>query len=212
MDAEVKDWHGVVRSVRYEAHGSIPPVAATYAAEEPEVVLLEIDHLGVDKELDIDAAKALRACLDKAIAEADGEEHSPHQKPRESPREQPGFPSVPWSAVGTDTNDRAHVYGADGDLVASVAESLPHGETHMDRARLIVNAAGVAEEAKAMGYDPQEAVEALPELLEALEYAEEELSWITDGASSSRIPTEDEAAALHLVRDALASANASGNE
>jgi hypothetical protein len=173
MDAEVnEDRHGVVRSVRYEAHASIPPVAATYAHEKPQVVLLEIDHLGVDKELDIDAAKALRACLDKAIAEADGEEHSPHQKPRESPREQPGFPSAPWSAVGTDTNDRAHVYDAGGDLVASVAGSLPHGETHMDRARLIVNAAGVAEEAKAMGYDPQEAVQALPELLHVVDLVE----------------------------------------
>jgi len=62
--------HGIGRSVRYEAHGSIPPVAATYADEEPEVILLELDHLGIDKELDISAAKALRACLDEAIAEA----------------------------------------------------------------------------------------------------------------------------------------------
>jgi hypothetical protein len=67
-----QDPHGVVRSVRYEAHGSIPPVAATYADEEPEVILLEIDHLGIDKELDVSAAKALRACLGKAIAKAEG--------------------------------------------------------------------------------------------------------------------------------------------
>jgi hypothetical protein len=75
--------HGVVRSVRYEAHGSIPPVAATYADEEPEVILLEIDHLGIDKELDISAAKALRACLGEAIAEAEVEERSSHQKAQE---------------------------------------------------------------------------------------------------------------------------------
>lgn len=68
-----KTEHGIVRSVRYEAHGSIPPVAATYADEDPEIVLLEIDHLGVDKELEISAAKALRECLDRAIAEAEGD-------------------------------------------------------------------------------------------------------------------------------------------
>jgi len=161
--------HGIGRSVRYEAHGSIPPVAATYADEEPEVILLEIDHLGIDKELDISAAKALRACLGEAIAEAEDEEYSPHQKTREAPREQAGFPSAPWSAVGTDTEERAHVYAADGDLVASVAESLPHGETHMDRARLIVDAAAAAEEAKEMGYDPLKAVQGLTALIEAAE-------------------------------------------
>ena len=68
-----QDPHGVVRSVRYEAHGSIPAVAATYDDEEPEVILWEIGRLGIDKELDISAAKALRACLGEAIAEAEGE-------------------------------------------------------------------------------------------------------------------------------------------
>jgi len=167
-DYDTNDPHGIGRSVRYEAYNSIPPVAVTCADEDPEVVLLEIDHRGIDKELDLSAAKALRACLDKAISEAEGtsEEDDPAAPSIDTIT---AFPSTPWAAHLPKGDDRARVWASDGDLVASVCESLPHHETHMDRARLIAAAGTAAQKASAMGYDPQKAVEQLPDLLKAAE-------------------------------------------
>jgi hypothetical protein len=65
---------------------------------------------------------------------------------------------------------RAQVWGPDGDSIATI-ESYPDPQTANDRARLIAAAGTAAQEVKEMGYDPQKAVEVLPELLEALEFA-----------------------------------------
>lgn len=43
----------------------------------------------------------------------------------------------PWRAEEPDTSDLAHVWGPDGDLVASVCDNLALEETAMERARAI---------------------------------------------------------------------------
>jgi len=61
----------------------------------------------------------------------------------------------------------AQVWDEDGDCVAAI-DSLPNvGEANAN-ARLIAAAGTAAQEAKEMGYDPVDAVEALPELLDSL--------------------------------------------
>jgi len=77
------------------------------------------------------------------------------------------FASAPWEPEGPDQNGHAHVWGSDGDLVATVCDNPVYGETAFDRARLIAAAGTAAQEAREMGYDPVAAVEALPEGLEA---------------------------------------------
>jgi hypothetical protein len=68
-------------------------------------------------------------------------------------------------------------------------------------ADLLGTAAGVAREAKEMGYDPQQAVEMLPELLSLLESCSKALTKDTYGW----VVLE------HEVKDALASAEGSGD-
>jgi hypothetical protein len=77
------------------------------------------------------------------------------------------FASAPWEPEGPDQNGHAHVWGSDGDLVATVCDNPVYGETAYDRARLMAASGTAAQEAKEMGYDPQKTVEALPEGLEA---------------------------------------------
>jgi len=79
---------------------------------------------------------------------------------------EPGFASAPWEPERPDESGQAHVWGSDGDLVATVCDNPVYGETAYDRARLIAAAGTAAQEAKEMGYDPQKAVEALPVGLE----------------------------------------------
>jgi anti-sigma factor ChrR (cupin superfamily) len=69
-------------------------------------------------------------------------------------------------------------------------------------ARLIA-AAGTAASELPEEYDPVAAVEALPELLEAAEEALQEMRWIVDGETSSRVPTEDEAAVRNMLAEVL---------
>lgn len=77
-----------------------------------------------------------------------------------------GFASAPWEPEGPDKNGHAHVWGSDGDLVATVCDNPVYGETAFDRARLIA-AAGTAAQELPDEYDPVAAVEALPEGLDA---------------------------------------------
>jgi len=85
---------------------------------------------------------------------------------------EPGFASAPWKPEPPEREDgiaHAHVWGSDGDLVATVCGNPVYGETAYDRARLIAAAGTAAQEVKDTGYDPIAAVEALPKLLDALE-------------------------------------------
>jgi len=82
---------------------------------------------------------------------------------------EPGFASAPWDPEPPEREDgiaHAHVWGSDGDLVATVCDNPIYGETAFDRARLIASAGSAAQEAREMGYDAQKAVEALPKGLE----------------------------------------------
>ena len=84
------------------------------------------------------------------------------------------FASAPWEPEPPEREDgiaHAHVWGSDGDLVATVCDNPVYGETAEDRARLIAAAGTAAQEAKEMGYDPQKAVEALPTGLERVRRA-----------------------------------------
>jgi len=89
------------------------------------------------------------------------------------------FPSAPWHAEPPSEDDYAHVWASDGDLVCTVCESLPHGETHMDRAELI---------------------EAATELLAAARKAEQVLSWVEDKPPTAQ---REEVEALEELRDAI---------
>jgi hypothetical protein len=51
--------------------------------------------------------------------------------------------------------------------------------------------------------DYPNALGVLLELLRASEYVVEEMDWIVSGAQSSRVPTQDEAVARNLLKDAL---------
>jgi len=50
---------------------------------------------------------------------------------------EPGFASAPWEPERPDESGHAHVWGSDGDLVATVCGNPVYGETAFDRARLI---------------------------------------------------------------------------
>lgn len=67
----------------------------------------------------------------------------------------------------TPTWAEAAVWARDGGLVAAVEGS--HREDPLRRAELIAAAGTAAHEAREMGYDPQTAVEMLPDLLRRLE-------------------------------------------
>ena len=82
----------------------------------------------------------------------------------------PGRSSAPWEAEPPDETGLAHVWASDGDLVCSVTDAPVFGESAWERARLIAAAGTAADEIAEMGYDPQKAVEALPELLRAAKY------------------------------------------
>lgn len=58
------------------------------------------------------------------------------------------FQSPPWNPEGPDENDLAHVWGSDGDLVATVVENLAYEESHMARACLIAAAPDLLRAAK----------------------------------------------------------------
>ena len=83
--------------------------------------------------------------------------------------ESTAFASAPWEPEGPDQNGHAHVWGLDGDLVATVCDNPVYGETAEDRARLIAAAGTAAQEAREMGYDPVAAVEAFPQILTQIE-------------------------------------------
>ena len=113
------------------------------------------------------------------------------------------FASAPWEPERPDESAHAHVWGSDGDLVATVCDNPVYGETAFDRARLIAAAGTAAEEAKEMGYDPVAVQKALPKILEALE----------DTAEMMDHPhAPGHAARRAKVNDALASAEGSGDE
>jgi hypothetical protein len=61
-----------------------------------------------------------------------------------------------------------------GDYAVATVHGFAKDGTIEGNAALIAAAGTAAQEAKEMGYDPQKAVEALPKLLEALEYAYKE--------------------------------------
>jgi len=118
------------------------------------------------------------------------------------------FASAPWEPERPDGSGHAHVWGSDGDLVATVCDNPVYRETAYDRARLIAAAGTAAQEAKEMGYDPQKAVEALPNGLQAARKAIIDLQEAhTDG------PPEDSAeaaaqAASHRLKVFMAEAGA----
>jgi hypothetical protein len=57
------------------------------------------------------------------------------------------------------------------DIICEMPRTSRPNDEQEANARLIAAAGTAAQEAEEMGYDPQKAVEALPELLEALEFA-----------------------------------------
>lgn len=115
-----------------------------------------------------------------------------------------GFASAPWKPEGPDKNGHAHVWGSDGDLVATVCDNPVYGESAHDRARLIAAAGTAAQEAREMGYDPQKAVEALPILL----YVAERLRRESGAGDASPILCSIAGDA----KEALASAEGSSDE
>jgi hypothetical protein len=86
------------------------------------------------------------------------------------------------------------VWGPDGDAVAILA-ARPSTEEKKDNARLIAATGTAAQEAREMGYDPQKAVEALPELLKACQ----------QNAEGMPLAQQD-------AQNALASAEGNGDE
>jgi len=94
---------------------------------------------------------------------------SESQTEYETDAEPTAFASAPWEPEGPDQNGHAHVWGSDGDLVATVCDNPVYGETAFDRARLIAAAGTAAQEAREMGYDPAKTVGQTDELLRHLE-------------------------------------------
>jgi len=92
--------------------------------------------------------------------------------------ERRGFPTTPWDYTDTHLPDdpqagwaEATVWDSSGDLVCAVSTQIAGSgemEYASDRARLIAKAGTAAQEAREMGYDPIDAIETLPELLEAV--------------------------------------------
>jgi hypothetical protein len=131
------------------------------------------------------------------------------EKEYETGSEPTAFASAPWEPEGPDQNGHAHVWGSDGDLVATVCDNPVYGETAYDRARLIAAAGTAAQEAQKMGYDPVAAVEALPELLHVAESFRDSLKALD---RNFRGTFEGEKEAVEDFLDALASAEGSEYE
>jgi hypothetical protein len=98
---------------------------------------------------------------------------------------------------------RASKNGTDIQLVEDRAGGKEVAVVCSEYADLLGTAAGVARKAKEMGYDPQKAVEALPELLKAAERA----LGATD-RDGYQLPQYVQ----HELKDALASAEGSDDE
>ena len=123
--------------------------------------------------------------------------------------------------VDTDTDDTEPTPGpawAEGThIIASSNDGRPNGEVILgprsygndisgDEQRAnaeLCAAAFTAASELPEEYDPVGAVKALPALLEVAKEALQEMRWIVEGGSSSRIPTEDEAAARHMLAEVL---------
>jgi len=122
---------------------------------------------------------------------------------------EPGFASAPWDPEPPERGDgiaHAHVWGSDGDLVATVCDNPVYGETAYDRARLIAAAGTAAQEARDMGYDPVAVQKALPKILSA---AEELLERVEDDCRVRNITPYDEPS-FTALEYALKSAEGSG--
>lgn len=122
---------------------------------------------------------------------------------------EPGFASAPWDPEPPEREDgiaHAHVWGSDGDLVATVCDNPVYGETAYDRARLIAAAGTAAQEARDMGYDPVAVQKALPKILSA---AEELLERVEDDCRVRNITPYDEPS-FTALEYALKSAEGSG--
>jgi len=81
------------------------------------------------------------------------------------------FASAPWEPERPTEDEYARVWASDGDLVATVCDAPVYGETAYDRARLIA-VAGTAAGKLPDEYSAINAVQALPDLVEAAEFAE----------------------------------------
>jgi len=120
--------------------------------------------------------------------------------------------SAPWTAKESCDEvwfpDNAAVTDTDGHLVAEV-EPRPTCEPAWERARLIAAAGTAAQEAKGMGYDPQKAVEALPELLRMIENAAIDLTDLRAFvAQNERHNIKTTRSARRVLQKALAKAGA----
>jgi len=130
------------------------------------------------------------------MSETQKEYETEHEADAEPTR----FYSAPWEPERPDESGHAHVWGSDGDLVATVCDNPAYGETAYDRARLIAAAGTAAQKTREMGYDPVAVQKALPKILEALE----------DTAEMMDHPhAPGHAARRAKVNDALASAEGS---
>ena len=164
----------IIHEETFAARGIMPgnpPIevcTSAYDGGEP-LFLLRVGGKGIDYELSTQEAAALSAALDRAIQTHKARPHPMSEPELEYDTDtEPQRSSAPWDAEAPDESGRAHVWASDGDLVCSVTDAPIFGETALGRARLIAAAGTAAQEAKEMGYDPAAAVEALPELLNAL--------------------------------------------
>jgi hypothetical protein len=107
------------------------------------------------------------------------------------------------------------IFVESGDATICAMAAFLEPNSHVDpkealaNARLIAAAGTAAQEAKEMGYAPVAAVEALPELLKALEDAKHFIRKQYDQVRA--VPPTDSLAYVR-VKDALASAEGSGDE
>lgn len=136
------------------------------------------------------------------------ESQNEYETEQETDAEPTPLASAPWEPERPDESGHAHVWGSDGDLVATVCDNPVYGETAYDRARLIAAAGTAAQEAKEVGYDAVAVQKALPKILSA---AEELLERVEDDCRVRNINPYSEPS-FTALEYALKSAEGSSNE
>jgi hypothetical protein len=99
--------------------------------------------------------------------------HSPKPEEKEDAPEpkDTAFPSAPWDPERPDETGHAHVWGSDGDLVATVCGAPVHGETAYERARLIAAATEMREALQKIANEDSTSRQRLKTALDALDAA-----------------------------------------
>jgi len=123
----------------------------------------------------------------------------------------PGFASAPWKPERPDESGHAHVWGSDGDLVATVCDNPVYGETGYDRARLIA-AAGTAAGKLPDKYDSVEVIQQIPEIARLIDRLYDETHGEGDPDLDQSFRTAPSRGTIDRLIGVLIGAEGSGNE